>query len=128
MAQAVLRFTILKTTINQFLIHISKHSLMIIYNITTKVAASIAPDWLRWMQQDHIPAVMATGCFTEYKMVRLLEVDDSEGPTYAIQYHAAGKADYEHYLSEYAAALRKDAFDKWGNNFISFRSLMEVVY
>ena len=100
---------------------------MIIYNVTTKVAADVAAQWLHWMQQQHIPAVMATGCFTSYKMVRLLDVDDSEGPTYAVQYGAACKADYDDYIREFADAMRSDAYTKWGNNFISFRSLMEVV-
>lgn len=100
---------------------------MIIYNVTSKVEASIAAAWLQWMQAEHIPDVMATGCFTDFKLVRLLEVDDTEGPTYAIQYHAADKAAYERYNNEHASRLRAAAFDKWGNNFISFRSLMEVV-
>lgn len=100
---------------------------MLIYNVTTKVATSIAPLWLQWMQQQHIPEVMATGCFTAFKLVRLLEVDDSEGPTYAIQYHAPDRAAYDRYLAEYASALRQAAFDRWGNAFIAFRSLMEVV-
>jgi hypothetical protein len=100
---------------------------MIIYNVTTKVAAHVAAQWLLWMQQQHIPAVMATNCFTAYKMVRLLDVDDSEGPTYAVQYQAAGKDCYDRYVLEFADGLREDAYAKWGNNFISFRSLMEEV-
>lgn len=100
---------------------------MLIYNVTTKVAAAVASQWLQWMQQHHIPAVMGTGCFTTYKIVRLLDVDDSEGPTYAVQYHAADRAGYDRYIEEFADAMRADVYAMWGNNFISFRSLMEVV-
>lgn len=100
---------------------------MIIYNVTTKVAAAISAPWLRWMQQQHIPAMMATGCFTAFKMVRLLEVDDSEGPTYAVQYEAASKEAYDQYLQQFAGALRQAAYAQWGNGFIAFRSVMEVV-
>lgn len=100
---------------------------MVIYNVTTKVDAAIARDWLRWMQTTHIPAVMASGCFTEFKLVRLLEVDDSEGPTYAIQYYAKSRADYDRYIGEYADVLRTNAFSQWGHRFISFRSLMELL-
>ncbi len=53
---------------------------MIIYNVTIKVDKTIAEDWLLWMQKEHIPEVMATGCFYAYKIVRLLEIDESEGP------------------------------------------------
>ena len=100
---------------------------MIIYNVTTKVAAGVAAQWLRWMQQLHIPVVMATGCFTGFKIAHLLDVDDSEGPTYAVQYEAACMADYERYIGFFADALRRSAYARWGNSFISFRSVMEVV-
>lgn len=100
---------------------------MIIYNVTIKVEGTIADAWLQWMLHEHIPDVMKTGCFDEYKVVRLLEVDDSEGPTYAIQYHAPSKADYNRYITVHAEGLRQKSFDKWGNRFIAFRSVMQVV-
>ena len=100
---------------------------MLIYNVTIKVDASIADEWLQWLLQDHIPEVMATGCFSSHKLVRLLEVDDSEGPTYAIQYHADSKANYNRYIEMHASLLRQKSIDKWGNRFIAFRSLMQEV-
>ena len=100
---------------------------MIIYNVTIKVEESIADAWLQWLLNEHIPDVMKTGCFSSHKVVRLLEVDESEGPTYAIQYNADSKADYNRYIELYAADLRQKSFDKWGNRFIAFRSVMQVV-
>lgn len=100
---------------------------MIIYNVTIKVEAQIADEWLQWLLNEHIPAVIQTNCFVEYKVLRLLEVDDSEGPTYAIQYHAESKADYNRYISIHSSKLRQLSFDKWGSSFIAFRSVMEVV-
>ena len=38
---------------------------MIIYNVTVKVDHSIADDWLSWLQQEHIPEIIATECFTD---------------------------------------------------------------
>lgn len=70
---------------------------------------------------------MSKNCFTECRMVRLLDIDDSDGPTYAMQYAANTREDYERYIEVYSPALRKDLIDKWGNNFVAFRSLMEVV-
>jgi hypothetical protein len=79
------------------------------------------------MRHHHIPAVLATGCFFKAVLLRLKGVDDEEGPTYAIQYHAAGEADYERYLSDFAAPLRQETLDKWGDQFMAFRTVMEVV-
>lgn len=100
---------------------------MFIYNVTIKVSWAIHDDWLKWMQEKHIPEVMQSGCFTEHRFVRLLEIDDTEGPTYAAQYHVAAKEDYDRYIEQHATALRQDALDRWGNHFIGFRSLMQIV-
>lgn len=100
---------------------------MYIYNVTIQLAWSIHEEWVKWMKEKHIPEVMATGCFTEFRFVRVLEVDETEGPTYATQYFAASKANYDQYIHEFSAALRKDALDVWGNQFAGFRSLMQVV-
>jgi hypothetical protein len=101
---------------------------MIIYNVTIKVEAAIANEWLQWMQEIHIPEVMQTGCFTDYKILRLLEVDETEGPTYAIQYNAESKAIYNQYILKFAPALRDKTYQKWGDRFIAFRSVMQVVH
>ena len=100
---------------------------MYIYNVTIQLAWAIHDNWVKWMKEKHIPEVMATGCFTEARFVRVLEVDETEGPTYATQYFAATKEDYDKYIEHFSAELRKDALDVWGNQFVGFRSLMQVV-
>lgn len=100
---------------------------MIIYNVTIKVEKQIADVWLPWLLNEHIPDVMRTNCFVDFKAVRLLDVDDSEGPTYAVQYFANSKADYDRYIERYARELRNRSLEKWGQQFIAFRSVMEVV-
>ena len=100
---------------------------MILYNVTVKVEKQIAHAWLQWLLNEHIPEIMQTKCFVEYKVVRLLEVDDSEGPTYAIQYYAQSKADYNRYIEIHSSNMQKRSIEKWGGQFIAFRSVMEVV-
>ncbi len=100
---------------------------MIIYNVTTHVAHSISDLWVAWMKEKHIPEIMKTGCFNKYQFVKLLEVDESEGLTYTVQFYAADRTAYEHYLNAFAPALREDAFKSWGDKIIGFRSLMALV-
>jgi hypothetical protein len=100
---------------------------MFIYNVTVKVDTSIADAWLQWLLNEHIPDVMQTRCFTDNRVVRLLEVDDSEGPTFAIQYHAASRADYNRYAELHAAEMRRRSFEKWNEKFMAFHSVMQVV-
>lgn len=100
---------------------------MIVYNITIKIDPAIEAAWIQWQQQEHIPDIMASGQFTQWKMFRLLDQDDTEGMTFVIQYFAPSLENYSKYIAEYAPVLRKKAFDRWGERFIAFRTVMEVV-
>jgi hypothetical protein len=99
---------------------------MVIYNVTTKVETTIAGEWLEWLQREHITQVISTNCFTRAVVHRLLDIDDSEGPTYVIQYYAHSKADYNRYIELHAERLRNES-KRWGNKAYSFRTVMEVV-
>ncbi len=100
---------------------------MIVYNVTIKVNWAIHDLWLLWMRTEHMPEVISTGCFTHSQILHLLENDEKEGPTYAAQYFAESKSDYNRYLDQYATLMRQKAYDKWGDQFVAFRSLMEFV-
>ena len=100
---------------------------MIIYNVTTHVSHSISDSWVAWMKEKHIPEIMEKRCFENYQFVKLLDIDETEGLTYAVQFYTATKAAYEKYIIEYAPSLRDEALMSWGNKIISFRSLMEIV-
>ncbi|MFM2360809.1 MAG: hypothetical protein RLY16_2802 [Bacteroidota bacterium] len=100
---------------------------MFIYNVTIKIVPEIQDAWLEWLKHTHVPEVLETGCFSKATIVRLLEVDDSDGPTYAIQYFAESKALYNRYIDKFANSLRDKSFEKWGNRFMAFRSLMQVI-
>ena len=100
---------------------------MIVYNVTTKVTHAIQQSWLQWIKEEHIPGIISTGCFTHATVLQLLEIDDSEGPTYVVQYFADNKSQYNLYLEKYAAAMRQKTFAEWGDQFIAFRSVMQVI-
>jgi hypothetical protein len=101
---------------------------MIVYNVTVKVAEEIAGPWLQWLLQEHAPAIVATGCFAGFRAHRLLEQDDSEGPTFSIQYYTDHAEGYERYLQNHAPRFRQEGIDRWGERFIAFRSVMEVIH
>ena len=100
---------------------------MIVYNISNKVELAIEADWVQWQPQEHIPAIMASGQFTDYKFYRLLEQEDDGSATYIIQYFAPTEEQYQNYIQNFAPQRRQEAFEKWGNQFIAFRSIMQVV-
>jgi hypothetical protein len=55
-----------------------------------------------------MPALLQTNCFMRYKLLRLHEQDDTEGPTYIAQYFTESKALYDRYIELYANAFRRD--------------------
>ncbi len=100
---------------------------MFVYNVTIKIQDSIKNEWLTWLKEEHIPEVIDTGCFKKATILQLLETDDTEGPTYTVQYQAESKAMYDHYIENFAGIMRQKSFGKWGDKFIAFRSVMQVV-
>ena len=100
---------------------------MFIYNVTIKIDWSVHDDWVHWMLHEHMNEMVETGCFTHSMLLRLLETDEKEGPAYAAQYFAESKADYNRYIETHSTAIRQKYFDKWGDNFVAFRSLMQIV-
>jgi hypothetical protein len=101
---------------------------MIVYNITIKISPQIEKEWVNWQKTEHIPDVMASGDFTSYQFYRLLEQEEEEGITYVIQYFAKTREDYQQYIDKTASSLRQKAHKKWSNQFIAFRTIMEVVH
>ena len=55
---------------------------MILYNITISVDASLAKAWVDYMHKEHIPAVLNTGHFRDFKLCRV-EGDEQGGLTFA---------------------------------------------
>ncbi len=100
---------------------------MILYNVTVKIDLSVAEAWLQWMQEDHIPAVMATGMFLNSRMSHLLLQDESDGITYSIQYECADLATLQKYQAQHAPQLQKDHTDRFAPHFVAFRTVLEVL-
>jgi hypothetical protein len=98
---------------------------MIVLNFTVKVHASILEGWLAWLQQEHIPAILATGSFDDYKFYRLLEQDEAEGPTFVLQFYTQTQEAWRRYMIEYDPKFQQDALTRWGEAFIGFGTTME---
>ncbi|MCB9165845.1 MAG: DUF4286 family protein [Flavobacteriales bacterium] len=100
---------------------------MIIYNVTISIDAEAHDAWSRWMTEEHIPEVLATGLFLGCRMVRVLGEAD-QGTTYAIQYTCIDLPTYERYREQHAPALQARTQERFGGKFHAFRTLLEVVH
>jgi hypothetical protein len=76
---------------------------VIIYEVTAVVEARLAETYERYMREQHIPDVLASGCFQSADLA-------SAGPgRYRMRYEASTDDDLERYLATHAARLRQDA-------------------
>lgn len=99
---------------------------MYIYNVTINIETSIEQEWLHWMQNTHIPEMLATGKFFEAKMCQVM-VEEEAGVTYSVQYTTEDKETLERYYRENADQLRKETLKVFGNKFVAFRTELKVV-
>ncbi|MDP5096937.1 MAG: DUF4286 family protein [Flavobacterium sp.] len=100
---------------------------MIIYNVTVNVDESIHNDWLNWMQNKHINDVLATGLFTNAKMVKVVVEEEMGGTTYAVQYFTDSRAKLEDYYQNHAPRLRKEGVQLFADKMLAFRTELEVI-
>tara|TARA_B110000444_G_C18264977_1_gene333697 strand:- start:32 stop:340 length:309 start_codon:yes stop_codon:yes gene_type:complete len=99
---------------------------MIIYNVTVSIEASIKSDWVKWMQEVHIPEVMSAGIFTKAQINRVIAQGDS-GNTYAIAYLCPTMKDLHQYQIKFSTELQKKHVARYGDKAVAFRTIMQVI-
>ncbi len=101
---------------------------MVLYNVTVNIDSDVEQDWIGWMKETHIPEVMDTGFFIEYRMMKMLtESQDETGRTYAIQYMAKDLNQLETYLNTSAPKLQKASIVRYGTKMVAFRTVLEEI-
>ncbi len=97
---------------------------MIIYNVTLAVDEAIHDEWLAWMTNEHIPEVMATNKFVDYKIYKVL-LEKENSITYSVQYFAESLAQVQLYLAQHAHELQAKSRLQYGDSVVAFRTVLE---
>ncbi|MFD1553773.1 DUF4286 domain-containing protein [Putridiphycobacter roseus] len=97
----------------------------IIYNVTVSIDHDVQAEWLTWMKVDHIPAVLATGCFLEAKLSKIL-AEESGGLAYSIQYLCQDADTLEMYQEKHAPELQNIHHAKYLGKYAAFRTILRV--
>ncbi|MDE3213204.1 MAG: DUF4286 family protein, partial [Bacteroidota bacterium] len=93
---------------------------MLIQNNTYKVDPGIVSEWYRWQREVCIPEIMKTGLFSEYRCYELLDMEETDGKTYVIQFWAKDKKDHDRFVREYDRDFEKWSLDNWGHRIVRF--------
>ena len=99
---------------------------MILYNVTSSIEPSVADKWLDYMRSTHMPEVMETGFFIKSQLCRLLDEEEG-GITYAAQYYCISLEQLDEYQRVCAPALRADMEAHFAGQYVSFRTVLEVI-
>lgn len=100
---------------------------MLLYNVTVGIDKDSESEWLQYMREKHIKAVLDTGLFVSYKLYRVLHDQDDGTISYSVQYFAKTIEDVHQYLETFAPALIEEHRKKFHNRHVAFRTLLEEV-
>lgn len=76
------------------------------YEVTAEVEPALADAYEAWLRDEHVPALLATGCFAGASVRRAAS-------RFRIQYDARDRAQLERYLAEHAPRLRDDGLRRF---------------
>ena len=79
----------------------------VVYEITAIVRADLAAEYERFMRDEHIPDLLATGLFIEAELL-----SDDTG-TFRIIYISNSRTELDRYLGEFASEMRRKALDRF---------------
>ena len=99
---------------------------MIVSNETLIVEEAAHPEWLGWMKEVHIPAIMATGLFESYRILNVID-SPNEGITSCIQYNAASEEQFAQFYEQHLQALHIAHNQRYEGKFVMYTTLMETV-
>lgn len=101
---------------------------MVIYSVSIIIKHHIEEEWFKWMSKTHIPNVMKTGLFNNYKIYKnVFPTSELNETTYTVQYECASMEDYLTYKEKYAAALQRQHGDKFAGKVATARVVMQEV-
>ncbi len=99
---------------------------MYIYNITTNVSEEINNEWLLWMHETFIPAMLATKKFSKAIMTKVQVEEEMGGVTYSTQYFTESKEMLKQFEKEDQADLIK-SHSKFQGQYVDFSTELKVV-
>ena len=100
---------------------------MIVYNITTQIDHDAHEDWLVFMRRDWIPLALETGHFDDYRLCRLLGVDEETGLTYTLQFTVGSRTSFDIYMEKHATRMQQMHHRLWKGRTVIFRTIMDVI-
>src|ERR1700748_431239 len=99
---------------------------MLVYNETIIIEENSYLEWLEWMKNIHIPAIMATGYFDSYKILNVVD-SPNEGVTSCVQYYTSTSENFGKFYEEHFNKFQSIHQQRYEHKFVLYNTLMEVI-
>ncbi len=99
---------------------------MYIYNITFNVDKEIEKDWLKYIKENFIPAMLKSGLLHTALTSKIM-VDETQGNSYSIQFSANNKEDLERFIQEELYPLLNQLHLKFSPKMVYFATKLDVI-
>ena len=101
---------------------------MVIYSVSVRIKKDVEEEWLRWMKENHIPAVLSTKYFKNCEMYKVLIPEAEESVAmYKMNYFGDTVENYLDYQKYDAAKLQAAHNTKYQGKFTASREVMENI-
>jgi len=101
---------------------------MLLYNITVGIDKEVENEWLQWMKKEHIPEVLSTKLFFDFKIYKVLHDQDEGNISYSVQYFARTLNDVMIYFEKFAPTMMNRLQIRFKNKHVAFMTLLEEVH
>ncbi|MBL4746339.1 MAG: DUF4286 family protein [Flavobacteriaceae bacterium] len=100
---------------------------MYIYSVTVNIEKNVEKEWLDWMRNTHIPAILKTGKFSKALLSQVMIEEEMGGVTYSLQYTTDSLETLRAYQQEDAPSLQKETEQKFSGKYVAFRTELQVI-
>jgi Domain of unknown function (DUF4286) len=100
---------------------------MFLYNVTIGIDKDVEQEMLVWMKAEHIPKIMETGMFVEFKMYKVLHDQDDGGVSYSVQFFAHTINHVTTYFDKFAPIFLDQLRTRFRDKHVAFMTLLEEV-
>jgi hypothetical protein len=100
---------------------------MFLFNNTIGIDRVVEQRWLSWLKETHIPTVMNTGLFIEFKMYKVLHENEDDTISYSIQFFSTTIDNVQQYLENFAPTHAAELQKEFKNRHVAFRTLLQEI-
>lgn len=100
---------------------------MIIYNTTYQVDINDARNFVIWINESYIPAVIEDGRLKNPRLCQVLSHKEEESECFTLQWEVENSAELHKWHTTIGMKLNEDMMKVFKNKVVGFPTLMEVI-